>query len=113
MKIIHKKDARVFKDGEVFTAYEYDTHNPDINIARIEIKGRYPVQGSMRNTKVKEMVYVERGKGQVNINGNETEVALGDVISFENGEQIFWNGNLTLVIACTPAWTKEQHEYLP
>lgn len=113
MKIVRKNDAEIFKDGEIFVAHEYDTQNHNINIARIEINGRYPVQGSMRNTKVSEIVYIEKGTGEVSINGTQIKVNAGDVISFDSGERIFWNGNFVLVIACAPAWSKEQHEYLP
>ena len=113
MKIIQAKDSKKFDDGQVFTAYEYDTQDPDINTARIEIRGRYPATGAMKNTKVKEIVYVESGEGKVTINGIEEPVGQGDVIFFKSGDQIFWNGNFVLITTCTPAWSPDQHEFIP
>ncbi len=113
MKIIRSQEAERFTDGSVFTAHEYHTGDLDLNTARIEINGRYPVTGSMRNTKVKELVYVESGSGSVNITGVQESIGKGDVVFFESGENVFWEGNFVLITTCTPAWAKEQHEFLP
>lgn len=113
MKIVHANEAEKFEDGNIFVAHEYDTKDSELNTARIEIKGRYPAKGSMRNTKVKEIVYIESGTGEVSINGIRQTVSQGDVVFFENGEQIFWNGIFVLITTCTPAWSKNQHEFLP
>lgn len=110
MEIIRAKDSRRFDGGPTFISHEYDTHDPDLNIARIEIRGRVPEQGTMRNTKVKEVVYVEEGKGTVTINGESHDVGSGDVILFVQNEEIMWDGEFVLVTACAPAWTLEQHE---
>lgn len=112
-KIVHKYEAHVFKEGKVFMAYEYAGEMSDINMAHVKIHGRYPLQGVMRNTKVSEVVYVENGSGEVSINGIDTKINKGDVVYYESGDRVFWNGELSLVITCAPAWTKEQHEFLP
>lgn len=112
MKIVRANQADRFKDGESFIAHEYDTNDSELNTARIEINGRYPINGVMRNNKVKEIVYIESGNGEVTINGITEKVAHGDVVSFEAGEKISWNGTFTLITTCTPAWTKDQHEFL-
>lgn len=112
MKIVHANEASRFEDGRIFVAHEYDTESADLNTARIEINGRYPVEGVMRNTKVKEIVYIESGTGEVSINNVMEKVKQGDVVYFESGEKIFWNGKFTLITTCTPAWSKEQHEFL-
>ena len=112
MKIVHSNQAHRFEDGSVFVAHEYDTESSDLNTARIEINGRYPVQGQMRNKEVKEIVYIESGAGEVSINGVVEKIKQGDVVYFEAGEKVYWNGKFTLITTCTPAWTKEQHEFL-
>lgn len=112
MKVVRKDEAERHADGEVFVAYEYHTQDPDINTARIEIKGRYPRTGSMRNTKVKELVYVESGTGTVSINGVQESLEAGDVVFFESGESVVWEGDFVLITTCTPAWSKDQHEFL-
>lgn len=113
MGIVHSNQANRFEDGRVFVAHEYDTKSSNLNTARIEINGRYPIEGLMRNNKVNEIVYIESGNGEVTVNGVTEKVGKGDVVSFEAGEKIFWNGKFTLITTCAPAWTKEQHEFLP
>lgn len=98
------------KSASTCTAREYGTTDPDLNIARVEIHGRFPATGSMRNTKVKEIVYVERGQGNVEIDGVVTAIHKGDVILYQPNELVAWDGDLTLVIACSPSWTPDQHE---
>lgn len=112
MEIARKESAGRFEDGTVFSAAEYHTSDKDINTARIEIRGRYPAMGSMRNTKVKEIVYVEAGSGCVTINDISHDVKEGDVVFFDANETIVWDGNFVLITTCTPAWSKEQHEFL-
>ncbi len=112
MRIVKGNEAKQFKIGVASVAHEYETHDADINIARIEIKGRFPEVGSMRNTKVKEIIYVESGKGSVTINGAVSEIEKGDVIFYDKNEEVFWEGDLVLITACAPAWTSKQHEML-
>jgi len=113
MKIVQKNDANLFKDGEVFSSYEYDTKDKNINIARIIIHGRVPETGTMRNKKVKEVLYVESGEGTVTSNGVSKEISQGDVIFYDKNEEVAWEGNLVLITACSPAWSLDQHEKLP
>lgn len=112
MEILRKEQIERFEDGNSFVASEYPVLDKDINIARIEIRGRYPVTGSMRNTRVKEIVYIEAGSGKVIINGTTEEVGEGDVVFFNANETVVWDGSFTLVTTCTPAWSKDQHEFL-
>lgn len=109
MRIVRSVDAKRFENGPVCTAHEYETGDTDINIARVEISGRYPAEGSAVNTEVKELVYVESGNGEVSINGIVHTIQKGDVISVEKDEKVFWDGVMTLIIACAPAWTPGQY----
>ena len=63
----------------------------------------------MWNTKVEEIVYVESGEGSVSIDGVIQNIKQGDVILYKQNERVFWEGELILITACTPAWTVEQH----
>jgi mannose-6-phosphate isomerase-like protein (cupin superfamily) len=112
MEIIRASSSRRFDGGPTFVSHEYDTHDPDINLARVEIRGRVPDKGTMRNTKVKEIVYVEEGKGTITINGERHEIEKGAVILFAPNEEVVWEGEFVLITACTPSWTLEQHEKL-
>jgi mannose-6-phosphate isomerase-like protein (cupin superfamily) len=113
MKIVRSGEAQKFENAASCTAFEYDTHDTDINIARVEIRGRYPLSGSAMNTLVKELVYIEEGSGKVVINSVESAIEKGDVILIEKGERVFWDGTMTLIIACAPAWSPQQYEAAP
>jgi len=110
MKLVRAEDATRFENAESCVAYEYETGDLDINIARIEIVGRYPLEGFAVNTQVTELVYVESGRGQVCVDGIVHAINKGDVLSIQKGEKVSWNGTMTLVIACAPTWTPEQYE---
>ena len=112
MEIIRREESRRFEHGTACTAHEYATKETSLNIARIEVRGRFPSIGTMRNTKVKEIVYVEQGEGTVTINNVITSIQQGDVILYVENEEVFWEGELILIIACTPAWTPAQHEMI-
>lgn len=109
MNIVRKDGAKRFENAATCTAFEYETGGGDINVAKIEIKGRYPVEGSAVNKEVRELAYVLQGAGTVSVNGKAHELSEGDVVAIEKGEMAFWEGELTLVIACAPAWTPEQY----
>ena len=112
MEIIRKEESRRFEHGTACTVHEYATKEPSLNIARIELHGRFPATGTMRNTKVKEIVYVEQGEGTVTINNVAYPIQKGDVILYVENEEVFWDGKLILITACTPAWTPNQHEMI-
>ncbi|HUO56114.1 MAG TPA: hypothetical protein VMU27_01625 [Candidatus Paceibacterota bacterium] len=113
MEIVRRSEAEKFEDGSTFVAYEYATKDPDLNTARIELHGRYPAQGTMRNNNVKEVVYIESGQGEVIIDDVRQSVGQGDVVLFTKGERVVWDGTFVLITSCAPAWSKEQHEFLP
>ncbi len=110
MKIVRGTDAKRFENASSCTAFEFQTGNQDINLARIEITGRYPLEGSAVNNTVTELVYVEEGEGDVSINNEVASLKKGDVILIEKGERVWWEGGLTLIISCTPAWTSDQYK---
>ena len=69
----------------------------------------YPEIKQAINTTCKEIVYIQSGIGHVTVNPVEYALNPGDVVLIEPGEPFFWKGNMTLHIACTPAFTIEQH----
>ena len=109
MEFIRAEEGHIMQNGENCTATEYSTSSKSINIAQVKISDRFPEIGVMWNTKVEEMAYVESGEGIVSINGMSQSIKQGDVILYERHEKVFWDGELTLVIACSPAWTPKQH----
>ncbi len=108
--MVHASNAKKFENAHTCTAYEYETKTEHINIARIEIRGRYPLTGSAINTEVCELAYVVQGEGKVSINGSLVDLTKGTVVLIEKGEGVWWEGTLDLLIASAPAWTKEQYK---
>jgi len=110
MKVVHKNQTKEFKNSDVCTATEYPLGDKDINGAVIELKGRYPDKGRVVNLKCKELAYVVKGSGRVVVEGEEVELNKGDVVLIEPGEKYYWEGNMTMLVPCTPAWYPEQHK---
>lgn len=113
MKIAYAKDAKEFKNSDACTALEYPLHDPDINAAVVKINGRYPDAGLAVNTKVREMIYIIEGQGTLMLEGKSTILHKGDVVLIEPNEKYFWQGDLTMFVPCTPAWSPEQHHIHP
>lgn len=112
MKLIHKEQAQEYKNSSTCVAYEYALNDPAINIAVVTISGRYPDIGRVMNEKCKEIAFVMEGTGTVFINENEVSLKKGDVVLIEPKEKIYWEGNLTMLMPCTPAWTSDQHKQI-
>lgn len=109
MEIIRVEESHVIQNGKSCEATEYLTSSQNLNIARIKVSGRFPETGVMWNSEVEEVVYVESGEGLVSINGNSHSIKQGDVILYQKGEKVFWDGIMILITACTPAWRPKQH----
>jgi mannose-6-phosphate isomerase-like protein (cupin superfamily) len=85
-------------------------NDKDINIATIEITGRYPKEGCVVNNKCKELSYIIKGSGKIVVEDKEIFLEKGDAILVEPKEKYYWDGNMTLLVPCTPAWYPEQHK---
>jgi mannose-6-phosphate isomerase-like protein (cupin superfamily) len=107
---IKKQDAKENANSETCMAYEYPFEDKDINIAFIEIEGRYPEQGFVINEKVKEIVYVLDGSGIMGVDDEIMELSEGDAVLFKPGQRVFYEGSLRLLTTCSPAWKPEQHK---
>lgn len=109
MKII-KENRIKHEHSPECVVYEYPFKDQDINVAIVEVSGRYPSSGYVTNEQVKEMLFVTSGAGKVVIGLNEYELVKGDMILIHPGQEYFIDGNLELVISCNPAWYPEQHK---
>jgi mannose-6-phosphate isomerase-like protein (cupin superfamily) len=110
MKIIHKNQTKIFKASDACTAIEYPLKDKDINGAVIEIKGRYPDKGRVMNLECKEMAYVIKGSGKVEVEKEIVPLGEGDLVLINPGEKFFWEGNLIMFMSCAPAWHSEQYK---
>lgn len=110
MEIVKSEETIEMQNARTCTAFEYPTNDPDANVARLWLNGRYPLRGSSVNREVKEVVYVESGEGEVTVEGAVTALAAGDVVILEKGENMSWEGKMVLIIFCSPAWYPDQYE---
>lgn len=89
------------------TVYEYPFEDEDINMAAVELTGRYPSSGYVFNESVKEMIFVVSGTGKIIIEESEYALHKGDMILILPKQKYFLEGDLELVIPCSP----EQHKH--
>ena len=108
--LIKKKDAKRFANSSRCIAYEYDFKDKDLNVAFIEINGRYPETGRVVNEVCKELVFVIEGNGKIVIEDKEYEVEAGDEVLIRPCLKYFFDGNLKILTSCIPAWFSGQHK---
>ncbi len=108
MKISHQQNAKQrHKHACVIT--EHALGDPQLDCVIAEINGRYPAVGRVTNQKCKLLAQVQGGSGKLVVEGKEVSLNPGDQVLIEPNEKYFWDGQLTLFIACSPAWYPAQH----
>lgn len=110
MKILKANQVEKFKNNDACTSSEYPLNDKDINVAVIKLNGRYPETGRVMNTVCKELSYIIKGNGKLFVEDKIFEIEEGDVVLIEPNEKYYWEGNFTMFVPCTPAWTLEQHK---
>lgn len=112
MKKCSKNQAIEHKNSDHCIVSEFPTDDGDINFATAKITARYPKTGLASNTLCKEIIYVQEGIGKIVVNNIEYILKQGDVALISPNEKYYWDGNMTIHIACTPAFTPEQHIHI-
>jgi mannose-6-phosphate isomerase-like protein (cupin superfamily) len=107
--LIKKSETKKHSNSPKCIAYEYPFTDKDINIAFIEIKGRYPDKDRVTNKVCKEIVFVVKGKGKIEVDGKELLISEGDSIFIQPSQKYFFEGNLEIITSCHPTWYSEQH----
>jgi mannose-6-phosphate isomerase-like protein (cupin superfamily) len=110
MEYVKKQDALKHENSPNCTVYEYPTKSSEMNIAVAEITHRYPDQGYAVNNVCNEMGYILQGCGKLVTEVKAVFLYPGDVVSIPRGERFYWEGTMTIILPCTPAWYPEQHE---
>ncbi len=112
MEYIHKSKTS-FYTGDGYSGMDYPMQDKDINFAVIKINSRSPKTGYQTNTSCKELLYILNGSGTLYLKDKkETSFNEGDVILLDKKECYAFEGNFEAGVACTPAWTSEQHQYV-
>ncbi|MBP9667463.1 DUF861 domain-containing protein [Candidatus Saccharibacteria bacterium] len=110
MKIWHDEDGEAFTNSDVCWGKEFNPGTGAINVAKISIRGRFPEKGWGYNDEAHEMAIVVRGKGTIEIKGEEShDLKVGDVVYFAPQERVRWSGELDLIIPCGPAFEPGKH----
>ncbi len=108
MKIIKSHSGEKKNNSSKCSIVEYSI-NSELDMAIAEISGREPINGFAMNSKSKEIAYVISGKGEVHFKNRSDAIEPGDVIIIEKNEPFYWDGNLKLLLVCTPAWSVDQY----
>ena len=111
MKVIKFEDAEKGKNSEKCKTLEYSFGDKDIDLGIAEIIGRYPEEGYGVNLISKELIYVLKGKGTLNFEDRKIEFKEGDSILIQPNEKYYYDTEYCKIsMACTPAWSPEQHK---
>ena len=73
MKFISKNQTLIHKNSETCIATEYPIGDGDIDMATVDISGRYPDEGRVTNRVSKEICLILKCKGKIVIEGKEIE----------------------------------------
>lgn len=65
MKNISQNETEKYNNSDFCIAHQYNFYDDDIDISTAEINGRYPDSGYCVNTKIKEMIFVLSGNGEI------------------------------------------------
>ncbi len=107
--IIKKSERKRHENSPTCIAYEYSLGDKDINVAFIEINGRYPDKGRVVNKICKEIVFVVGGEGKMEIDKKTFPISEGDSVLVKPNQKYFFQGKLEIITCCNPAWYAEQH----
>lgn len=110
MKYISKESSTRFENSKTCIVHEYNFDTNLIDTAHVQIQGRYPETGSVRNRVSTEVVYVISGEGRVCIDGKEQSLCVGDALCIHPQESFHFEGVMGLLVTCTPKWSHEQYE---
>lgn len=113
MKHFTVKQAKEFENAKTCYGVHYPIEDEDINVALIQIAGRYPEEGRTVNEKCKEIIYVVQGEGEAYVDDHKRTLKKNDVLFIDKNEKYYLQGHMTLFVPCTPAWTEKQHKMIP
>lgn len=106
-----KLDGVPFKNSETCEGIAYVAENAPLDLSVIRISGRYPERGWAVNETVHEIVLVRQGSGNLALKDAELQsLCEGDVAVVSPGQRFAWQGEMELVMACSPQFTANQYK---
>lgn len=111
MKIWKKNTGMQFRNSDACYGEAFADEGAPLDMAVIEITGRYPDAGYIYNDEAHEMVYVSRGQGYFKQKGGKWQkLDIGDVVYFAPGERIAWKSEgMTIIVPCSPQFKPAKH----
>lgn len=114
MKLVKKEESILYVKPEIrFQSNEYETDNPNIDCAVVQISGHYPTDDMyVCNTISTEVIYVLSGDAEFDFYKDKIiKVHDGDVIVINPNERYRICGNASFCIMCNPHWSPEQQMF--
>ncbi|MDE1860960.1 MAG: cupin domain-containing protein [Candidatus Micrarchaeota archaeon] len=112
MKLVRSSERRTKRNPGRCIVHEYDLEDADIDGAVAEIAGREPAEGFEANKKCKELCYVAKGRGRLVLEKESVSLRKGDMVLIQPMEKYYWDGNMTLVVSCSPKWRLDDHIFV-
>lgn len=111
MEHVPQSKAKYYENGAA-TSWEYEMQNANLNVAPISIQGRYPENGFTSNLKSDSVIHVTHGVGLLALNnGTTVELVKNDQVHLAVGDTYYFEGDLEIIYAASPAWTPEQTKH--
>jgi len=109
-----KLEGKQFTNSSTCHGEAFASEGAPLDMAIIEISGRYPEEGSWaRNRECHEMVTVVNGVGSVTVRGATAEqLSAGDTVHIAPGQEFAWDGDMQVIVACSPIFNPEQYDIL-
>lgn len=112
MKICPKNEALEKKASDHCVVEEYPLGPAPMDLAIATLKGRYPDTGWALNLVSDEMAYILEGQGGLVTESGTQSLNAGDALLIERGEKYYWEGNMRILMSCSPPWTPDQHAWI-
>ncbi|MDB5176936.1 MAG: Cupin domain protein [Candidatus Saccharibacteria bacterium] len=104
--------GETFRNSNTCEGVTFASKRTNHDIATVTISGRYPEEGWSMNEASDEIVYVSDGKGKLICKDEGVqELEKGDGAFVEAGIWFAWEGDMTIVMSCSPAFNSEQYRW--
>lgn len=88
---------------------EHSFGDAPMDLAIATLTGRYPDTGWALNQVSAELAYVLEGQGSFVTQSGVQTLNAGDALLIEVAEKYYWEGNMRILMSCSPPWTPKQH----
>jgi mannose-6-phosphate isomerase-like protein (cupin superfamily) len=106
-----KLEGEKFSNGATCEGVVFADESLPLDMASIDINGRYPEKGWAINHSVHEIVKVVSGVGSLAIKGAEPiQLITGNVVSVAPQTHFAWSGEMNLLMVCSPPFNPEQYK---